>query len=516
MQYEHPSLGKLSLLLVVLLILSCGEEVREQEKPNILFIMVDDMGYSDLGCYGGEINTPNIDDLAENGIRFTQFYNTAKCMSSRACFLTGLYAQQCEMDKRPLELKNAVTLGEVLQTVGYRTYLSGKHHGTENLYYRGFDHYFGWRDGGGNYWNPGLKRNGEPAPASKETVRYWCDDSLTYHPYTPEDRDFYTTDAFTDKALNWLDEDELAGQPFFMYVAYQAPHYPLHAWPEDIKKYKGVYDNGYQEIREKRYQKMISLGLVDPSKSPLPLMSPEKWDTLSGLELKKEKLRMEIYAAMVDRVDQSLGKIFAKLKQQKKFENTLIMFASDNGACAEDPRVTNRSTNIEDFGKINSYEVVGENWATVQNTPLRYWKNYSHEGGIRTPFIVSWPDFIKKRGSINDEPGHFIDIMSTLVALTGAQYPVTYNGNPIIPMQGVSLLPAFNGDPIEREKPLFWQWSRGGGIREGDMKAVFWNDQWELFDLKDNPNETNDLSDRQPEKLQSLKAQWENWYADFR
>ncbi|XOV92549.1 MAG: arylsulfatase [Bacteroidota bacterium] len=502
-------------LLLSMILMGCSNKEQPSKKPNILFIMVDDMGYSDLGCYGGEINTPNIDELANNGIRFTQFYNTAKCMSSRACFLTGLYAQQTEMDKRPLELKNAVTLGEVLQTVGYRTYLSGKHHGTENLYYRGFDHYFGWRDGGGNYWNPGVKREGEPAPANKGIIRYWCDDSLTYHPYTPEDKNFYTTDVFTNMALEWLNEEELDESPFFLYLAYQAPHYPLHAWPEDIQKYKGHYDDGYLAIRAKRYQKMVDIGLIDPLKSPLPEMAPEKWDTLSGLELEKEKLRMEIYAAMVDRVDQSIGKIIAKLKQQKKYENTLIMFASDNGACAEDPRVSNRSTNIEDFGKISSYEVVGENWATVQNTPLRYWKNYSHEGGIRTPFIVSWPNYIKEKGSINNQTGHFIDIMSTLVELSGAEYPVTFNGNPIIPMQGVSLMPTFKGDPIHRDKPIYWQWSRGGGIREGNIKAVFWNDQWELYDLTNNPNETNNLSNVEPEKLQDLINKWERWYDDF-
>jgi arylsulfatase len=396
------------------------------EKPNILFILVDDMGYSDLGCYGGEINTPNIDSLANNGLRFTQMYNTAKCMPSRACLLTGVYAQQCGMDKRPVAIKNAVTLGEVLRTAGYRTLASGKHHGTENLFERGFDHYYGLRDGCSNLWNPGVKRDGK-----------------TYAPYTPEDRNFYITDAFTDKPLAWLDEKELEDKPFFLYLAYTAPHYPLHAWPEDIAKYKGNYDAGYAAIQQARYQRMVDIGLVDPHKTPFTPLKDSEWSKLSGEELAKEIKRMEIYAAMLDRVDQNIGKILAKLKAQGKLDNTLIMFASDNGGCAEGAGAKIKSTKLEDLGTVASYEEVGKNWATVQNTPLRNWKNYSHEGGIRTPFIVSWQAGIKNGGGFCHEPAHFIDIMSTLVDLTGASYPKTFSGKAVIPMQGVSLLPAF-------------------------------------------------------------------------
>ena len=507
------------IIVLSLLLFGCNTTTKtntKPEKPNILFILVDDMGYSDLGCYGSEIKTPNIDKLAKNGIRFTQFYNTAKCFSSRACLLTGLYAQQCGMSESQSNMINCTTLGEVLHTAGYRTFLSGKNHSKDNLFYKGFDHYCGLRDGCSNYWNPGNQREGEPMPGNKGRIRYWCNDSVTYHPFTPKDKNFYTTDFYTNNALKWLDEKELDEKPFFLYLAYQAPHYPLHAWPEDIAKYKGMYDGGYGAIRRARYERMAKLGLFDPSNTPLPEMDEKSWDNLSGIELEKEKLRMEIYAAMIDRVDQNIGKVIAKLKKQGKLENTLIMFASDNGACAEMPDVPTRSTNIEDFGKVASYEVVGENWATVQNTPLRYWKNYSHEGGVCTPFIVSWPKKIKNRGLISNQYGHFIDIMPTLVELTGAKYPNKINDKTILPMEGTSLLPAFFGKKIKREKPMFWQWSKGGGIRIGDMKAVFWDNKWELHDMSVDRNEENDLSKKNPDILKDMINKWKEWYKNVK
>ena len=485
-----------------------------KKKPNILFILVDDMGYSDIGCYGGEINTPNIDFLAKSGLRFTQMYNTAKCMSSRACLLTGLYAQQCGMDKKPVAIVNAVTLGEVLRPAGYRTLASGKHHGTDNLYDRGFDHYYGLRDGCCNMWNPGVKRAGEPEPGRKNIVRYWCDDAKTYHPYTPHDKKFYAADAFTDKPLQWLDEKELEDKPFFLYVSYTAPHYPLHAWPEDIAKYKGVYDAGYGAIQKARYDRMVKMKLIDPEKTIFKPISDSSWAKLKGGNLAKEKLRMEIYAAMLDRVDQNIGKILVKLKKQGKLDNTLIMFASDNGGCAEAPNVKTRSKNIKDFGNVASFEAVGKNWATVQNTPLRNWKNYSHEGGIRTPFIVNWPNGIKNTGGFYHDPAHFIDIMATLVELTGANYPKTFNDKAITPMQGVSLLPALENKSLKRENPIFFQWSQGGAVRDGNWKAVFWAKKWELFDMSKDHNESNDMSLKYPEKMSIMKNMYKKWYSE--
>ncbi len=503
----------LSVVILGLVFWSVGAAT---ERPNIIFILVDDMGWSDLGCYGAEIHTPNIDSLATNGIRFTQFYNTAKCNTTRASVLTGLYHQQCDMTG-PNVMKNSATLGEVLRPAGYRTLASGKHHGTENLLDRGFDHYYGLRDGCSNFWNPGIQRPGEPAPARKR-ARYWCDDATTYHPYTPEDRNFYTTDAFTDKALEWLDDPDLHQKPFFLYLAYTAPHFPLHAWPTDIAKYAGVYDEGYLPIREARYHRMIEMGLIDPDKNPLPEWDGKDWDQHDDLERRKEIRRMEIYAAMMDRLDQNIGRILNKLKAQGKLENTLIMFASDNGACPDDTiRAKDKSTRLEDFGKINSYETIGQSWATVQNTPLRMWKGHSHEGGIRTPFVVFWPAGIRQAGAIHREPGHVIDIMPTLLELTGAVYPEKANRMGTLPLEGISLVPAFQGKPLDRPNPLFWEYSEGFAIRDGNMKAVRMrravDREWELYDFSRDENETYDLALVMPEKLQAMKRQWEAWYA---
>ena len=485
------------------------------EKPNIIFILVDDMGWSDLGCYGSEIETPNLDSLAQNGVRFTQFYNTAKCMTSRGCLLTGLYAQQAKT-MGALSTINGATLGEVLKTAGYRTLASGKHHGGENLKDRGFDHYYGLRDGCSNFWNPGDQRANEPVPARKK-VRVWCDDEKTLKPYTPENKAFYTTDAFTNKALEWLEEEELKEKPFFLYLAYTAPHYPLHAWPKDIEKYKGVYDIGYEATRTARYRRQVELGLINSETSPLPQWEGGIWNELPKEEQEKEILRMQIYAAMMDSVDQNVGKLLAKLKEQKKLNNTLIMFASDNGGCAEVAKPKVRSTKIEDFGKVNSYECVGRNWATVQNTPLKKWKNYSHEGGIRTPLIVSWPSEIKNVGSFSSEVGHLIDIMPTLVNITGATYPKSLHGKQVIPMQGVSLLPSFSGRKLTRAQPLFWKWARGKAIRRDQLKAVRWGKEaWELYDMSKSPNEQTNLAESKASELKALTAIWESWEASVK
>lgn len=495
-------------------LLSAAAFCRADERPNIIFILVDDMGWSDLGCFGSEIETPNLDRLAMRGVRFTQMYNTAKCFPSRACLLTGVYAQQNGMSEKEGDLENAVTLGEVLRDAGYRTYASGKHHGTENLYDRGFDHYYGLRDGCCNFFNPGVQRPGEPDPGRKR-ARYWCIDETTYYPYTPEDPDFYTTNAFTDYALKWLDEPELDKQPFFLYLAYNAPHYPLHALPEDIAKYKGVYDVGYAAIRKARWEKQVALGLMDPATITYDIEPASRnWKTLSEAERHREAQRMEIYAAMVDRVDQNVGRLVRKLESQGKLDNTLIMFASDNGGCAETTNVEIKSTDPEDVGKVASFDVVGEDWAIVQNTPFRYYKNYSHEGGICTSFIASWPDGIPHRGTISSQLAHFIDIMPTVVEISGATYPEVHHNTDITPMQGISLLPAFRGNATRRGQPVFWQWKNGAAIRNADMKAVRWGKEWELYDISRDRNETRNLAGASPEMLESMVKAWENWFAE--
>ena len=381
-------LSRFKFGLTLAAFLSSCHQPSDQEayqKPNIVLILADDLGWSDIGCYGSEIETPNLDRLAENGIRFTQIYNTSKCFPSRAALLTGLYAQQVGYDQDwQGPIRNGVTLGEVLQAAGYRTLWSGKHHGIENPIDRGFDRYFGLRDGAANHFNPGLQREGEVKPAQKRPDRVWIIDSAQFQPYTPPNSDFYTTDEFTNRALGWLDQYKDDSQPFFLYLSYTAPHDPLMAWPQDIKKYRGKYMDGYQGTRVKRYAKQKEMGLLDNTYL-LSDSDYQGWEQLSGAEQDQEDLKMAVYAAMIDRLDQNIGRIIDKIKEQKKLMNTLIIFLSDNGASAE-------VVNIEGVGEIGTlgrWTSLGSSWANVSNTPFRYYKNYSYEGGINTPMIVS-------------------------------------------------------------------------------------------------------------------------------
>lgn len=486
------------------------------KRPNILLILADDMGWSDVGCYGSEIATPNLDSLARGGLRFTQFYNTAKCNPSRACLLTGVYAQQCGM-MNPAKIQHAVTLGEVLRTAGYRTLWSGKHHGTENPFTRGFDHYFGLRDGACNYFNPGIQRPGEGRPAQKRYgKRSWCIDDQTLQPYTPEEKDFYTTDYFTKYGLQWLDElqqsDPAGHTPFFLYMAYNAPHDPLMAWSEDIAKYQGKYLAGYEAVRNARYQRQVAMGLIDPKVSPLSDRESPDWADLSAEKKQEEDRKMAVYAAMVDRLDQNIGKLLAKIKAMGREQNTLVIFCSDNGGSAE---VVNLKGGTGEIGSLTRWTSLGGAWANVSNTPLRKFKNYSHEGGIRTPLIAYWPALIKQAG-ISSWPGHFIDFMPTLVEITGAKYPQQIDGTEIVPMQGQSLLPALRGAALPERKPIFWQWSKGRAVRVDPWKLVQWGDKgaWELYDMSADHTETKNLAAQHPDKVKALSAMWDTWYAE--
>ena len=498
------------LIFLSLSLISCSK----QELPNIILISADDMGWSDLGCYGSEIKTPNIDQLALQGMRFTQFHNTSKCFPSRACLLTGVYAQQSGYDRSYKEpLINAVTLGEVLREAGYITLWSGKHHGLENPIYRGFDHYYGLKDGACNYFNPGVQRSGEGVPARKswtgeKAKRAWCIDSVMYTPYTPEAADFYTTDYFTHYAIDWVEQYRNDKRPLFLYLAYTAPHDPLMAWPEDIQKYVGEYDEGYEAIRQARYSKQLEMGLIDGSYSLSEATYPS-WDTLSQ-EMKREEIRkMEVYAAMIDRLDQNIGRILKSLEETGRRENTLIMFVSDNGASAEMVQID------DDYGEIGTmtlWSSLGPQWANVSNTPFRYYKNYSYEGGINTPLIAHWPGKIEA-GTFSRFPGHFIDIMATYVDISGASYPEEFNGSEITPMQGESLLPVFRGEEPERSKPLFWEWSQGQALRDGNWKLVRHGieNPWELYNLFEDPTETNNLASDFSERLQAMEQQFTEW-----
>lgn len=493
---------------------SCDKSTKE-EPPNIILILADDLGWSDIGAYGSEIQTPNLDSLASHGMRFTHFRNTSKCFPSRASLLTGTYAQQSGYHinyQQPL--KNAVTLGEVLKTTGYRTLMSGKHHGLENPYNRGFDRYYGLKEGASNHFNPGEQRSGEPKPANKGRVRPFGIDDTLIAPYTPE-KDFYTTDYFTDYAIQWLEEYKNEDQPIFLYLSYTAPHDPLMAWPEDIAKYDGMYDDGYSAIRQERYRKQLEMGLID---STYRLSDPEfpDWQSLSDSLREVEIQKMEVYAAMIDRLDQNIGRVLQKLRETDRADNTLILFASDNGASAE---VVTLDTDDDTapIGSMARWVSLGGDWANVSNTPFRFYKNYSHEGGINTPLIAYWPDKVPEN-SFSDLPGHFIDLMATFVDITGASYPETLDGDSIVPMQGRSFLPELLGNEMEpREVPLYWAWDEGKAMERNGWKIVKegMSGEWELYNLKTDPTETNNVANQHPEMVEEMDSIYGIWYEKY-
>lgn len=510
---------KLLAMMVTILGLS-ALPVSAQQKPNIVFILVDDMGYSDIGCYGGEINTPNLDRLAENGIRFTQVHNTSKCYPSRATLLTGLYAQNCGMSRKYEKFTNAVTLAEVLKTAGYRTLASGKHHSRESLFDRGFDRCFGLLDGAASHFNPGLQRDGQPMPAQKKYgQRFWAIDDQVITGYTPPEKEFYSTDAYTKRAIDYLEEYKNEGKPFFLYLAYTAPHDPLQAWWEDIEKYKDTYTVGYEAIREARIAKLKQLGLVSSTVSE-PAHQP--WDSLDEKTKAIEARKMAIYAAMIDRVDQKVGELIAKLEALGELDNTLIFFAADNGSSAEfaEKGVQKGNTVADGFplDKMHTLEYwasLGKDWANVSNTPFRENKSSSYEGGTCTPFIAHWPKGITKSGTINKKfVGHFVDVMATVVDLTGATYPTEFKGGNVHPMAGESFLPQLKGNlESVRRQDLYWQFGSGKAVRQGKWKAVATGRAWALFDMEADPNETTDLSKDYPENLSAMTKLWEEWYA---
>lgn len=505
-------------------------QAAADKRPNILLILVDDMGWSDIGCFGGEVATPNLDSLANRGYRFTQFHNTAKCFPSRACLLTGRYAQQVGMGRRPRKLENCVTLGEVLRSAGYRTLMSGKHHGTDNPFDRGFDRYYGLRDGACNHFNPGDRREGEEAPARKEVSaemrkqieamgrtppgypRTWCIDDEVISPYTPE-KGFYSTDAFTNYALKYLDDYVDEDKPFFMYLSYTAPHDPLMAWPEDIAKYRGKYLKGYKAFRRERFERQREIGLIDDT---FPLSEPtfEAWDSLSAEEKDVEDQKMAVYCAMIDRVDQNIGRILDKLRAQGELDNTLILFASDNGSSAEQvsEQILSPGATEGPIGSMTRWSSISPSWANVSNTPFRYYKNFSHKGGTCTPLIACWPAGTGGQNQITTEVGHFVDFMPTLAEVAGATYPAELAGQAIPPMVGQSLVPILKDESFARRDPIYWQWGDGKAVRHGDYRLVSDDSQpWSLYDMRVDRTETKDISARKPEVVKELAGLYDAW-----
>ncbi|MDP6037928.1 MAG: arylsulfatase, partial [Candidatus Latescibacteria bacterium] len=486
-------------------------------------------GYSDIGCYGGEIETPNLDALAENGIRYTQFYNCARCCPTRASLLTGLYTHRAGIGHmtKPVDDKgwaaakkraayqgylneNTVTLAEVLEGAGYQTYMSGKWHvgfNEENWpTNRGFDDYYGIIGGACNYFKP------EPARALLGGDQ----------PVAADQEDYYTTDYFSKYAAQFI-EDADSDKPFFLYLAYNCPHWPLQAWPEDIAKYKDKYLCGWDKLRGERFKRQKEMGLFDDSVTLSP-RDPEApaWDEVEDKE--EWAHRMAVYAAMVDRMDQGIGQVIQKLKDKGEFENTIIMFLADNGACAEP---YNPQPDIP-AGPVESNTGVWLPWANASNTPFRLFKHWLHEGGSATPFIVHWPDKVKAQRIEQNYYAQVKDFMATFMEVAGAEYPETYNGNDILSSDSKSILGNILGESAENGETIYLEHEGNRAVRSGDWKLVSYYGEdrgwvnrkvgrgrrtgpWELYNMKEDRTELNDLSDAHPDLKADLIQQFEKF-----
>lgn len=454
------------------------------DRPNVVLIMADDLGFSDLGCYGSEIETPNLDRLARGGLRFNQFYNTAKCHSSRICLLTGLYMFQAGNQ----EMNKGVTIAEALRPAGYRTMMVGKWHLKDEPTDRGFQNYFGHLSGATNFFT------------GDNTFR------LNGKEFKVPSQDFYTTDANTDHAIEFLDEAKVTEQPFFLYLAYNAPHYPLHVKEADYRKYEGRYDEGWDVTRQRRYQKQQATGVLPKHVELSPRPDDVKaWESLSASDKRWESERMAAYAGMVDCLDQNIGRLVDHLTEQGLIENTIIMFCSDNGAC---PFERTRGKELRPWDP-KSYWTYDTGWAHVGNTPFRWYKQNQHEGGISSPMIVSWSGLKTEPGAVTDQPAHLIDFMATCVELAGAEYPAEFEGRPITALQGKSLVPIFSGEVRQPHEWLYFQFSNNRAIRKGDSKlSSARGGPWELYDLSRDRSELHDLVGRHPDQARQLEELW--------
>lgn len=525
-------------------------------RPNVILVLVDDMGWSDVGAFGGEIETPHIDRLAAGGVRFTQFHTTAKCFPSRAALLTGRYPEQVGMDESPTGMiRDSVTIAQALSAAGYRTLMVGKHHGGDHPLDFGFERYAGLRGGASNHFNPGIAaRPGEPEPARKTYMapagRWWCFDRQCVQGYAPQREDFHTTDAYTDWALDLLEEDPGDASPFFLYLAYQAPHDPLQAWPADIERYLERYEAGYAAIADARYRRMLETGLID---ARYPRSSPtyRDWTSLSGDERRAQARRMAVYAAMIGHVDRSLGRFIVALERAGKLDRTLILFTSDNGASAEFvPSATGDGEIGEQhpIGSVGRWATLGGDWANVANTPFRYFKNHPFEGGAASPLIVHWPEGIREPGRVISANAHLIDLFPTLLSVTGASKAGAAAGllaeSPRL--EGIDLSAYFqSSDPIERTQPVFQRWGLGRSVRTDRWKLLSqataeesglqlflrWRAQqaaasgpakpptlppvehgdWQLYDMSVDRTETTDVAKRHPQVVARLAAAYDDW-----
>ena len=520
---------------------TCQSAPTNAPRPNVVIILADDLGFSDVGCFGSEIPTPNLDRMASEGIRLTQFYTTPRCCPSRAALLTGLYPQEAGignmMEDRGISgyrgelATNCITAAEELQIAGYHTLMTGKWHvshihfnGKNQLNYesnepfweskagwplqRGFEEFFGTIHGVNSYFDPfSLVQSNTPIRA--------------------ETKDFYYTDEISDHAVNLIDKYANGTKPFFLYVAYTAPHWPLQAPESDIAKNRERYLKGWDAIRTNRYQRQIKMGVIEKDwpLSPRDSRVPA-WERVN--DKKWEANRMATYAAMVEHLDRGVGRILDQLIAKGVDTNTLVIFFSDNGACDEviqpgwyDVPSRTRDGRVVKVGNANHSVFAGPNdvwqsygvpWANVSDTPFRLYKHFTHEGGIASPFIARWPAKIKNRGSISREIGHVTDIMATLVDVSGAHHPSNYKGHSVQALEGVSLTPILSGAVNQSHHPLFWEHEGNRAVRLGKWKLVArYKQDWELYDTEADRTESSNLAAKYPEKVKEMTALYEKW-----
>ena len=516
-----------------------ANEAGHKRRPNIVIIMADDMGFSDAGCFGGEIQTPNLDKLASNGLRFTQFYNCARCCPTRASLMTGQYPHKVGLTRNGQSLtRNGITIAEALKQAGYNTAMAGKWHLSRTDTLKDAKLHQKWLD---HQYDPGHPFAPlETYPVNRGfdkhygviwgVIDHFDPFSLVEGTKTVENvpEDYYFTDAINEKSVQYIRQFGKSEKPFFLYMAHCAPHWPLHARPEDIAKYKDTYKDGWEKLRHNRYECMIEMGLFKKENTALPPIQDRgrKWAQLTEQEKSFQSLKMAVHAAMVDRVDQSVGKIIEILNQTRQLDNTVIFFLSDNGASPEIMYAPgyDRSSQTRDGRKIRyegisepgaetTYTCIGTPWASAANTPFRYWKKESFEGGCHTPLIVHWPNGLRtKPGSITTQVGHVIDIMPTCLELAGAKYRDSYNGHTLTPLDGKTLMPILKDRQRDGHERLFFEHMGGRAVIEGDFKLVaLENRPWELYNLSRDRTEMENLAAKHPERISAMSSQWDNW-----
>ncbi len=519
MSLRHAVLGLLGMV-VLLAGNACGAA-----RPNILLILADDMGFSDLGCYGSEIATPNLDRLAAGGLRFTQFYNTARCWSSRGCLMTGYYAQAIRRDALPGIPSGsngkrpgwAPLLSELLQAAGYRCYHSGKWHIDGNPLRNGFHHSYEVRNENNNFRPGNDLKDGQPVPPSDH---------------------YYSATAFADHAIKCLQEHatHYPEQPFFEYLCFITPHFPLQAPEADIAKYAHAYEPGWNAMAQQRYERMIALGLAHHSLPPMQrdvgppyyfpdalrqlgdgeINRPFPWPELTPAQQQFQAAKMAVHAAMVDRMDQEIGRVVQQLKAMGAYENTLILFASDNGASAEIMVRGDGHDPAAPAGSPGTFLCLGPGWSSACNTPFRLHKTWVHEGGIATPLIAHWPAGFSARGALRTNVAHFVDVVPTVLEVARVEKPKTIRNLPVPAAPGRSLVQVFTTDGSVTHDSLWWWHEDNRAIRVGDWKLVATKGPWELYDLATDRGESHNLAGRHPEKVKELATRWEAQAAQIR